>query len=66
MTAGNTEIGLKLFGSDRDPDLCKGVTVAHFQELGISHDCKERLNTIRSTGRQEHVHQLSGNEYGCL
>ena len=31
---GTTAIGLKLLGSDKEPDLCNGVTVADFQSVG--------------------------------
>ena len=34
LTAGAAAIGLKLLGSDKEPDLCNGVTTADFQAVG--------------------------------
>ena len=34
VRAGTAAIGLKLLGSDEEPDLCNGVTIADFQAVG--------------------------------
>ena len=48
--AGSREIGLKLLASSVLPDLCKGTTVASFQEDGNVHDTMEVLTRCKICG----------------
>ena len=65
MTAGTTAIGLKLLGSDKEPDLCNCVTVKTCRHLeqskcGVT-SCRCMLRAL-----QERQHQSSEIVSGCF